>query len=81
MDDNDESTDTPTLAATFLAAFDIRNDERITNVCPWDNVSGGNGESNFGRNNKDPEHLKTITIIDEILTDGVILHDDGSSTR
>jgi hypothetical protein len=44
LNDDDKGTDTSALMAPFFTAFNIRNDKRITNVCPWDDMSGSNRE-------------------------------------
>ena len=49
LNNNNESADTPTLATPFLAAFNVRDDKGIANVSPWDDMSGSDGESNFGQ--------------------------------
>jgi hypothetical protein len=45
LNDDDESTDTPAVATPLLTAFYVRDDKRITNICPWDDMSGSYGES------------------------------------
>ena len=45
FDDDNKCTDTTVITAALLTALDVSNDERITDICSWNNMSGYNGES------------------------------------